>query len=361
MENKEYKYEYIDNSKLTPIMEKFVLRHILNILPNSISPNTITLISHAFAWIYLILIIISYFYREDFGARALYFFLAGLFVFLYTLSDALDGIFARKTGKCSKLGEILDHWLDAMHVPILGLGFYIAINAEWWGFAAIAIANIMVYFPQLLLYYRTGKYIHPESGGMEGAFTLILGLYCYIPIFLFVPYDYLVVHSVTIPYINMEFTLISFATFALSIVVALGHLPPILYFVKKLDKSDYLSFVPLMLTMIASGVLYGVGLLDKWAFIFLTIAISLRFNGGLVIAATLRKKSFPVVDFPLIGFLLLISLIPVGNLFMEVPRLTGIVITGVTIFYLVMRSLYELQQAYGYVKGKKDLTQKILF
>lgn len=91
-------------------------------IPKWINPNHITLSN------VLIRITMLYFsWRQseypcpfspnEYFLRAL--FVSFLFIFTEIIDD-LDGCHARKTDQCSKLGEVLDHLVDAFGVPILG-------------------------------------------------------------------------------------------------------------------------------------------------------------------------------------------------------------------------------------------------
>eukprot|EP00656_Telonema_subtile_P054359 TRINITY_DN8110_c0_g1_i1.p1 TRINITY_DN8110_c0_g1~~TRINITY_DN8110_c0_g1_i1.p1 ORF type:complete len:278 (-),score=54.93 TRINITY_DN8110_c0_g1_i1:121-954(-) len=90
--------------------------------------------------------------------------------------DCVDGMQARKTGQCSKLGEVLDHALDAISVPISVscLGF----SARMFESSSMTIAlglvlSVCVYNAQLVLYHHSGKFVHPDvTTGTEGQFGL---------------------------------------------------------------------------------------------------------------------------------------------------------------------------------------------
>merc|ERR1712166_1082645 len=100
----------------------------------------------------------------------------GVGMVISMILDCLDGMQARKTGQCSKLGEVLDHALDAISIPIsvASVGF----SAHMFETSPIPVAlglvlSVCVYNAQLVLYHHTGKFIHPDvTTGTEGQFGL---------------------------------------------------------------------------------------------------------------------------------------------------------------------------------------------
>ena len=53
---------------------------------------------------------------------------AGAMMFASMVLDCWDGMQARRTGRTSKLGELLDHWLDAIHVPLVSAGMALMLE-----------------------------------------------------------------------------------------------------------------------------------------------------------------------------------------------------------------------------------------
>jgi len=104
------------------IFSDYVTEPLQRFIPKWINPNHITLSN------VLIRVTMLYFaWRQSeqpipFSPNE--YFLRSLFVaFLFIATeivDDLDGCHARKTDQCSKLGEVLDHLVDALGVPILG-------------------------------------------------------------------------------------------------------------------------------------------------------------------------------------------------------------------------------------------------
>ncbi len=83
--------------------------------------------------------------------------------FICMMLDCFDGMHARATKQTSKLGEVLDHWLDAFHVPLVGAGVCYALNVPDWALASIHVANAALYCSQLVVYHYT-RIFHPTAG-----------------------------------------------------------------------------------------------------------------------------------------------------------------------------------------------------
>jgi phosphatidylglycerophosphate synthase len=79
--------------------------------------------------------------------------------------DCLDGMHARATRQTSKLGELLDHWLDAFHVPLVGAGVVYALGLQPWALAMVHVGNAGLYSAQLIHYYHTRTFI--ATSGVE--------------------------------------------------------------------------------------------------------------------------------------------------------------------------------------------------
>ncbi len=108
---------------LKPVAEKI----------SSVNPNLISWVSLLFALSAGILFLYS---REP-----NYILLAGIFIILNSLFDALDGKVAKMTGKASKRGDLLDHTIDR-YADILILGGIIlgSLCRTWIGvFALIGV------------------------------------------------------------------------------------------------------------------------------------------------------------------------------------------------------------------------------
>jgi phosphatidylglycerophosphate synthase len=167
---------------------KSLCEPVLPYIPRGVHPNTISLITHFIAWGTTGLAVGSVF--ADAPARSLMLVGAGIGMLLSMIGDCLDGMHARNTNQCSKLGEMMDHWLDAIIVPLTIIGITVALELEPWMMALATTTATMVYHGQLVLYHHTGKFVQPEPAtGVEGQFGISIGYVGLAALFHFIPRD----------------------------------------------------------------------------------------------------------------------------------------------------------------------------
>jgi phosphatidylglycerophosphate synthase len=136
-----YSYTSVNASIVDARFMGPLCRRLVKLLPERLPANAITLTgsaSCALAFLILSGILVgplSVFAR----ARPWIFGVAGLLVFLYQLTDSLDGLQARRSGSSGPLGEFLDHWLDSINAFLLPLGIALAFPAIPFAIAAIGI------------------------------------------------------------------------------------------------------------------------------------------------------------------------------------------------------------------------------
>lgn len=83
------------------------------------------------------------------------------------------------------MGEFLDHWLDALHVPMIAGGISFALNFTEPARAFILILNCTLYASQLIVYHYLRVFY--QTGGVEGQ---ILTSFLYIWCSMEVRYDF---------------------------------------------------------------------------------------------------------------------------------------------------------------------------
>lgn len=109
-----YSYSADDNSLLTPLIYRFFVYPLINVLPKSVPANIITICSNSLVLISFLIAYINYVH----GTR-ICLWLIPLLCFAYIIGDCSDGIQARRTGTGSPLGEYLDHFLDSFVTGLL--------------------------------------------------------------------------------------------------------------------------------------------------------------------------------------------------------------------------------------------------
>ena len=104
---KKYEYRCVDKSLLTPFFRAYIAAPTLKLIPISIHPNLITVVSFLFS---LLGLYVSYFFERSFVSNAV----IAVSIFSYLLFDCLDGMQAKRRGGGSPLGEFMDHFLDVL-------------------------------------------------------------------------------------------------------------------------------------------------------------------------------------------------------------------------------------------------------
>lgn len=163
-----------ENSKLEPIIVDRICRPVLKTLPESVSPNTITVFNVFIAASAFIAMAIAPDLTPGDALVARIF--AGFAVFVYMVTDCLDGMQARRTNRCSKLGQFLDHWVDAVGIPLCAAGFILTLELDPVTTVVAIITAIMVYNSQLVLDHHTGRFVQPPVSGVDATFMLSLSL-----------------------------------------------------------------------------------------------------------------------------------------------------------------------------------------
>ena len=145
-----YDYQFQDRSLVLRVIKRPVLEPLVAMLPRRLSPNTITLTGHAVVWIAMGWLLTA----ARIGAPLLI-FLAVAHV-LYAIADCVDGMFARATQQASRLGEMLDHWLDAITVPLVPLIFGLALQQPGGLIIASTMVTALMHFITFDHGYRLG-------------------------------------------------------------------------------------------------------------------------------------------------------------------------------------------------------------
>ena len=170
-------------SALENFVYKWICDPILDRLPASLNPNSLTLTNHLIYWACL-------FFAASApglsGADALIArIMAGVAVFVSMLLDCLDGMHARRTGQTSHLGEFLDHWLDGLNTPLNAAAMALTLQLDPWTSAIVMVSMGMVYIVQLSVWHHSGKFLCPPTSGVDAQCLLSLsfigaGIYFYV-------------------------------------------------------------------------------------------------------------------------------------------------------------------------------------
>jgi phosphatidylglycerophosphate synthase len=132
-------YTVKDRSILLPHYKKYVVEPVIRFLPKSVDPNAITHVGHLIC-LAGVTILLAFGGAGRAGIR-LPFIAAVICLQLYNWCDNADGAHARRTGRCSAMGELLDHGLDMLNTTYIAYAAAIAIGAPpaWWVAIALVI------------------------------------------------------------------------------------------------------------------------------------------------------------------------------------------------------------------------------
>lgn len=165
-------YRSEDRSILLPYFKRFCVEPLLPLLPTTLSPNAIT-------WAGLVgnlsSLLILHWFRPASGGI---FLITIALVWFYIWCDNADGAHARRTGRASIFGEVLDHGLDLVNaaVVIYITAFVLGATALEWVILGIVVptAASAVYWEQAELgVFRLGRLNQIESGAALTGATLM--------------------------------------------------------------------------------------------------------------------------------------------------------------------------------------------
>jgi len=189
---------------------------VLPFIPKAVHPNMISITCHVVCWlVFAGACRIAHLSEEgQYLERAQIFVWLGIGNFMCMMLDCLDGMHARRTNQCSKLGEVMDHWLDAIAVPLASGGILQTVgifewnvdqpwymNGRFLGGVAL-ITTALLYNGQLVLYHYTGKFV--ENAGVE-AQAIVSALYWALAAMQLMPEAY----YPYIPYVGVVLTCIT--------------------------------------------------------------------------------------------------------------------------------------------------------
>lgn len=155
-----------------------VAHPIVTRLPSFIHPNHISMYNHAVCWLMLPTAYAAAAFSDSNPLVALLLrLLVVLEIFHACIMDMLDGMHARNTDQCSKLGEALDHSLDAANTICCGVSFMISMGLPIWAACLNSILTGAIYNGQLVVLKKTGRMINPPINGIEAQIIFCCGVH----------------------------------------------------------------------------------------------------------------------------------------------------------------------------------------
>ncbi|CAN5924700.1 hypothetical protein BH11MYX4_BH11MYX4_55590 [soil metagenome] len=129
-------YTVRDRSLLLPFYKRFLVEPVIRFIPRGVDPNAITHVGHLVNLAGIVVLL-------AFGASGapLALVAAVLCLQVYNWCDNADGAHARRTGRCSAMGELLDHGLDMLNTTYIAYAAAMSVHAPaaWWVAMALVI------------------------------------------------------------------------------------------------------------------------------------------------------------------------------------------------------------------------------
>lgn len=157
-----------DHSLLLGVYRRVLWDPLVARVPSWVSPNALTVMAQLFGALSALLAL-----SASRGARGLYLAAAGCIFASLTL-DNIDGSHARRTGRTSRRGEMLDHGLDGITSTsvLVSTGLLLHLDALWM--CALCALGALTFAATFWEQSRTGALTLPAVGPTEGVSALVL-------------------------------------------------------------------------------------------------------------------------------------------------------------------------------------------
>ena len=134
-------YTVKDRSVLLPHYKRFVVEPLIRFIPRSVDPNSITHIGHLICLVGVSVLLAFGTFVPAGGTVRVPFIVGVVCLQLYNWCDNADGAHARRTGRTSAMGELLDHGLDMLNTTYIAYAAAISIDAPpaWWVGIALVV------------------------------------------------------------------------------------------------------------------------------------------------------------------------------------------------------------------------------
>jgi phosphatidylglycerophosphate synthase len=264
-------------------LHQYVNEPLLNTcVPYSTDPNHISYVNAAVCWCILLLSYVALWIEES-SPNLCYFLrlLLAALIFVTIVLDCLDGMQARRSKRTSKLGEVLDHSLDAANSAIMSASMVLILDPDVYTIAISLLATGMIYNAQLVIFRHQGVMINPPTSGPEAQMLVVLAIVIFSTLWLYVSHtSYAATVIVTV----------------FSIVGNLSQMNNVWFYWKLLKnqfESDHSSsFLRYSVqALIFSALLLG-GFINKYAFILCAVLLSYRLNGQYLLYTMASKTSY---------------------------------------------------------------------
>jgi len=310
-------------------LTKHLCEPLVERIPARVHPNTLSLLTHAIAWVSAAAAAMS----PHLGSveRGFALACAGLGVFLTMVGDSIDGMHARRTQQCSKVGEMMDHWLDAIAVPLAMAGLGLALEMTPAIYALCLITCAMIYQAQLLLHHHTGEFVASEpTSGVEAQAGVVV-------IYLFM--------AGLLQFVRADASLVRMGVTTFGAVTLFMHLRCNGFYYRRLGKRVR-DHVPFVVYSLALGALYLAGGLQVHAFSLLITFVSFRICGSYVLF-TILERPYRGNDWSIGVWVLALTFAHFG---LEPRHIGGVALTSllpyVACLHLAASNLADFARAY---------------
>jgi phosphatidylglycerophosphate synthase len=326
------------NSRLDVLIVDKICQPMLERIPESIHPNTISLITHLLGWASAGLTFVAW--QVDRAGRTLALLGAAACMFLAMAGDCLDGMQARRTNRCSKLGELMDHWLDAIATPLTSVGIILALQIPVWVAAPVMVLTALVYNAQLVLYHHTGRFVHAPASGTVSQFGTSLGYVAAAIVFWFFDrHTYWVDKSIA----------------GLGVVAFIVESRLLWFYYVRL-KWLVLRHLPSLLLFSAFAVLYATGVIHVLTFLLAIVMASFRLTGSYVLQTIIGRR-FNGFD---AGIALSIVVIALSHFFLEPYAFRGFRTPDyfgfLSCLYMLGRNLSDFVRHFAEVRAEASVS-----
>lgn len=307
-----YEYRWEDRSVLLRWLQPGLFEPLVRVLPRALTPNQITVAGQLAAGGGLALAL----FGRPAGPGTLVLLSAALL--FYALADCVDGLFARHTRQTSRLGEFLDHWLDALSVPAVVLCYGLVLPADPRLVFTATLASAFLHFATFLHGYRRG-FVHLGEIGIIEA-TFIGAVICLVSAVIGTGW-------LAAPLLGglSAASLLVLATLA-GAFAALWSMRGLMHHLR-----DFTAVASLLAVV---GLWYGLGRLSPALAAGLAIAVTARFE-GLVIRARLVRQPLVLRD-P--GLAVLLAGGCAAALALDLPARGQTALAGLALAYAAVRS-----------------------
>ncbi len=158
---------------LRPFASKFIEPIAKTFAKAGISPNAVSIISLIFAAMAGV-----YFYYADVNPKIV--LIAGLFVFLNSFFDAIDGAIARHLKIAGAKGDFLDHVIDRYSDVFIICGIFLGGHVDW-KIGVVAIVGVLLtsYLGTQAQALNIGRYYGGVMGRADRLILIILASIIY--------------------------------------------------------------------------------------------------------------------------------------------------------------------------------------